>query len=217
MPNPPNKLKKPSSDELRILYVDEQRTYRQIMNHFKMNSARTLARWLQQSGIPIRHGGEAVKVQWKNAEARRVAASKKAKESFSPHWGKPVSEETREKIRQSKIGSRNPMWGKNAEEHHLFLGGKDNWRFGRRISNKKKAEIRNKFGNACQACGSHSRLEIHHDPPYRICQSHKMKFLKLLCQTCHKEADRALLLEYPKELTIGLQPKRRSPKKDAPA
>lgn len=61
----------PPKDELERMYQDEKMSYRDIMKHYGVNTARAVKRWLEFYEIPIRRGTEAVKTQWENNEARK--------------------------------------------------------------------------------------------------------------------------------------------------
>lgn len=65
------KIPIPTKEELHDLYIVQMKSYREIMNYYGGNSARTVKRWLTDYNIPIRHGSEAIKNQWKNNGERR--------------------------------------------------------------------------------------------------------------------------------------------------
>lgn len=72
------KIPKPNREELYELYIVQRKSYRAIMEHYGINTARAVKRWLESYNIPIRHGSEAVKVQWENNIERR--------QKQSEHW-----------------------------------------------------------------------------------------------------------------------------------
>lgn len=167
-------------------YVVEQRSYRWIMSKTGCNAARGIKRLLVEYGIEVRHGSKAVKTQWTDAEKRRRDASKAAKKVFRPYWGTQSKRpEVREKIRLSKLGDKNPMFGKTGPKSSNWLGGKESWTRGRKIEPKRKKEIIKKLGGKCEKCGTTKKLTIHHDPPWRVCRIHDLKFLHALCESCH--------------------------------
>ena len=62
-------------DAVELRYVREQRGYRYLCARWKTNN-RMIARLISLAGFSVRHGGEAVKTQWVDAEERRKAAGK---------------------------------------------------------------------------------------------------------------------------------------------
>lgn len=62
-------------DAVELRYVREQRGYRYLCARWKTNN-RMIARLIPLAGFSVRHGGEAVKTQWVDAEERRKAAGK---------------------------------------------------------------------------------------------------------------------------------------------
>lgn len=88
-------------------------------------------------------------------------------------------------IRGSLLGSKNPSYGKSGELSSTWLGGKSSWKKGRAIrpsTKKKKIAL---LGGKCFKCGATERLTLNHNPPWRICRSHDLKFLEVLCLSCH--------------------------------
>lgn len=64
-------LTAPLKQELYELYVVQRKTYREIMQYYGINNARAIKKWLEMYEIPIRHGSEAIKIQWENNTERR--------------------------------------------------------------------------------------------------------------------------------------------------
>lgn len=62
-------------DAVELRYVREQRGYRYLCARWKTNN-RMLARLIPLAGFSVRHGSEAVKTQWVDAEGRRKATGK---------------------------------------------------------------------------------------------------------------------------------------------
>jgi len=173
-------------DRLYQWYVQEQRSYRWIMRATGTNSARGIRRLLNEHGIPIRGRSEAIKTQWIDADARRLATAERAKKNFSAFWGSQTKRpEVRAKISASKMGSKNPMFGKTGEKHHHFLGGKKTWDRGRKIPSQRKKEIIAELGGQCARCGTHENLTINHKIPWREVRHHELWNLEPLCKKCH--------------------------------
>lgn len=86
-------------------YLTEMRSYRWLCKAWGVNN-RTVAKILEYCGIPIRHGGEAIKTQWINNPERRREAGKCLAETNSnlARQGKHVrqgkNKENSELIRQ---------------------------------------------------------------------------------------------------------------------
>lgn len=173
-------------EQLYQWYIIENRSYRFIMDQIGRNNARFVKKLLIENGIEIRKGSEAVKTQWINADQRRVKTSDQAKKLFAPFWGTQTKRpEVAAKISASKLGSRNPMWGKTGELNSQFLGGKKTWERGRKMTNKYRQFVFDHFENKCGKCGAIDKLTIHHDPPWREIKSHDIKYLSVLCEGCH--------------------------------
>ena len=151
-----------------------------------MNTARALKKMLLESGIKIRDRSEAVKTQWINADERRARTAENAKKHFKDHWGTNSKRpEIAEKISISKRGDKNPMWGLRGPDNHAWLGGKKSWSKGRKMSASYRRWVFETLGNKCLRCGANELLTIHHEPPYRVCRSHDIKYLQILCEKCH--------------------------------
>jgi len=115
--------------------------------------------------------------------------------------GRVFDEETKDKIRKTRIGKRNsPRTEFKVGEEHPF------WRNGasykkRRISTKKWRETRKivymRDNWTCQVCGIHcnksgkSAIQCHHIIPYRISKDDSISNLVTLCRSCHSKVDMA--------------------------
>jgi hypothetical protein len=173
-------------DQLYQWYVIQLKSYRWIMKELNCNSARSIKRLLVENGIEIRNRSQAVKTQWIKADQRRKQTSTRARENLRPYWGTQSKiPEVAAKISASKIGYKNPMYGISGAAHHNWLGGKQNWRFKRKIMPNRKKKLIQDLGGKCEKCGAESKLTIHHNPPWRIIRSHDLKYLHVLCETCH--------------------------------
>jgi putative component of toxin-antitoxin plasmid stabilization module len=179
---PPIKIPK---EELQKLYVEEKRSFRYIMKVYNFNSGRTLKRLLVQYGIDIRMGSEAVATQWINADERRKKTSDMVKNNpkFNEWKTLPKTEEFKKRL--SKLFKGQP--GKKGPDNSTWLGGKSTWAKGRKMNRKTRLKKIETLGNKCEKCGEGNieKLTIHHDPPWRICRSHDLKYLHVLCCSCH--------------------------------
>lgn len=167
-------------------YVVEKRSYRWIMNKLGCNTARRIKALLIQYSIDIRRGGEAVATQWIDSDERRKKTSLKAKESFAPYWGTQSKRpEVAAKISASKCGDKNPMWGIKGKDHHNWCGGENNWSSKRKMGKEYRKYVFDTLGRKCKKCGTTKNLTIDHQPPWRIIRSHDIKYLNILCESCH--------------------------------
>ena len=155
------------------------------MKEIGCNSARTIKRELLNANIEIRYGSEAIKSQWINADARKRKMSDHARTVFKPFRAQPKSEETKKKIGDANRGEKNGMFNMRGALNPMWLGGKSNWAKNRQLPTKRKKEIIKTLGGKCERCSTQHNLTIHHDPPWRVCRSHDLKFLHVLCKSCH--------------------------------
>lgn len=103
------------------------------------------------------------------------------------------SRQAREKNSESKIGSKNPMYGKVGKLHHNWRGGKtkDFWKSVEYQRWRKDIMRRDSF--TCQICGDNSggNLEVHHIKPRILFPELSLKRDNgiTLCKDCHKHTD----------------------------
>jgi hypothetical protein len=91
------------------------------------------------------------------------------------HTGRKFSEESREKIRQSKIGEKNPAYIHGHNHNHIrYMAG---------FTTTLRKRIKERDNYTCQKCGNRERLQIHHldhDPLHN-----DPKNLTTWCIHCH--------------------------------
>ncbi|BDH60132.1 hypothetical protein MTP04_02620 [Lysinibacillus sp. PLM2] len=188
-------------DFLKNRYLEQMKTTRQIAKEVygKDTYASTIIHWMDKFNIPLRHGSEAIKTQWINAEGRRKQVQEIAKKTIltkeSRDKMKKVmqSKEYKLKSRKAKLGKKNPMFGVRGENH-------PNWNpeltDTERIKERKSFEDtqwrlsiyrRDRF--KCQKCGSNKHLNAHHVLNHK---THKELRYDVnngvtLCETCHIE------------------------------
>ena len=63
-------------DAAKLRYLTEERSFRWLVSHWMVNG-RTVHRLLDELGIPIRHGSDAVRTQWTGNDFRRAEAGKR--------------------------------------------------------------------------------------------------------------------------------------------
>ena len=115
--------------------------------------------------------------------------------------GKKMSEEAKQKIRESKIGDKNPMFGKTwtktmyekcirrLEEHPRWKGGISFEPYCPKFNNEFKERVRAFFGYYCVECGS-SQLKqkhgVHHvNFDKMTCCNDAIPLFVPLCRSCH--------------------------------
>ncbi len=175
-----------TKEQMNQWYVSEKRSYRWIMSRTGCTSARAIKRLLTEYNIDIRRGSAAVAAQWIDADNRRERQANRAAKNFYQYWGTQSKRpEVAAKIAASKTGEKNPMWGRREVRSPNWCGGKQSWRFKRKINKPHRQKILDTLGNKCSRCGTLEGITIHHDPPWRIIRSHELKYLSLLCKTCH--------------------------------
>ena len=176
----------PIKDWLIDHYLNQFQTYRQICAELSINT-RTLMSYMKQYNIPIRKGSEAIKVQWINNDARRKAQSEFLKSIPHPSGDDNPTRrpEVREKIRQSKLGSKNPMYNVLGKDNPRWKGGKMTLRG--KGWNTIRTQVLRRDNNTCQQCGSKEKLEVHHIVTYRNKKNfNKLTNLVTLCRVCHR-------------------------------
>ena len=108
--------------------------------------------------------------------------------------GAKFSKDTRHKLRQHKLGNKNPMWGHNGEKHPNWKGGhKNNLNFYYQTDwEKLRNKIYRRDNFTCQKCGVHcvgkpgrNRIQCHHVVPYKISRDNSESNLTTLCNACH--------------------------------
>lgn len=184
-------------------YVNELMTVRQISLLLYENVKKTaiVLDWLHKYDIPIRHGSEAIKVQWINNDERRKKTSERAKKNLKNEESKKRALEAMSdpeyKLKMSllKRGSKNPMYGKRGSKHHNYNPNlTDEERKIKRNTLEDKAFRLNVFERdnfTCRKCGDNhgGNLQAHH-----ILNHWKYKDLRYdvnngitLCKKCHTE------------------------------
>ena len=184
-------------------YIVELYSIRQVSEllYGTKENFRSVKRWLERFNIPIRHGGDAVKVQWINNEERRVATSERARknllsdESVRKARAAQLTPEYHKRSSESKRGEKNPMYGKCRELHHNFDPSiADDERIARRSTHENKLFRINVFERdnyTCQKCGDSTggNLNAHHILNYKDNPEVRYSIDNgiTLCENCHKE------------------------------
>lgn len=183
-------------------YVVELKTTRQIATilYNKPKSSSCVKGLLKRYNIPVRHGSEAIKIQWINADERRKATSKRARENL---LSKEAIEKSRKAMKTpeysrkqslSKMGEKNGMYGVYGEKHPQW---NPNRTHEQRVKERKthfdkdwRKSVFERDGYACQCCGDSRghNLVAHHLYSYDIHKDLRYDVDNgiTLCECCHK-------------------------------
>lgn len=193
---------KPIKEILIDLYEVQTMSVRQVTSLLGVQH-RTVLNWFKRYGVNVRHGSEAIKVQWEkpSADARRELSSEIAKKYLCKREVRDKArlamqtKEYRHKQSISKIGPRNGMYGKCGELHN-------NWN--PNLTDEERENGRNTFENyqwrkdvyerdsyTCQNCGDSKggNLVAHHINSHDIHKDQRYDIENgvTLCEKCHKD------------------------------
>lgn len=193
------KINMPLKKFLEIRYLEEMKTTRQIAKEVfgRDTSATTIKYWLDKFDIPVRHGSEAIKTQWLDADHRREQNRKLAKEKLNTKENRQKligimqTDEYKEKARNAKLGDKNPMFGVIGESHPNWnpeLSEEDRIRERKTFEDTQwRLEVYRRDKFKCQKCGCNKKLNAHH-----ILNHKTHKYLRhdvdngvTLCESCH--------------------------------
>lgn len=166
---------------LKELYLNQKLSLREICRFTNANpqGTKSLRKAMRRYGIRIRHGSEAVRTQWKNADERRKKISELAKKNLS-HWsGGKWQRRNPEKIKRlakrfsrERIRENNPNWKGGMS----FYGVE--WL-------EVKPVILKRDNRTCQICGKRKQLHVHHIIPFVESHDNGLDNLVTVCQRCH--------------------------------
>lgn len=181
-------------------YVNEKATIRQLAVEIYGNvkCATSVNGWLKKFNIPLRHGSEAVKMQWIDNEERRELSRDLAKthllseESVKKAREAQSTPEYREIASERKKGENNPMYGVIREDNVLWNPDiTDEQRVAQRktyLDARFKKGVKARDGNKCTICGeSKGTIVAHHlmsyieHPEFRYDIDNGVT----LCEKCH--------------------------------
>ena len=95
-----------------------------------------------------------------------------------------ISEEGRKRLSESRMGIKNPMYGKTP--WNKMSPTKKWWEEKEFVKLRQECLKRNQ--NKCVTCGrSDKDLYCDHIIPFRICKEHKLSNLQMLCGSCHSK------------------------------
>lgn len=165
-------------------------------------SDRNLWDWFEDLGIERRHRSDAVALQWQHNDERRKQNSELMKTLMDNgvidnHGDNNPAKQTqaRAKIRESKLGERNPMYGRYGELNPAWTGGKVYYYGANWDEQRDKARRRDNY--ACQRCGITEddygrQLDVHHIVKFRMYgldrfqEANHIDNLICLCTACHR-------------------------------
>ena len=184
----------PLPDLLRLWYTEQGKSTRQIVSLTRCSN-HTILRWLDECGVPKRHGSDAVAGQWVDNDARRKSTS--ATMRANRKQGGPLDlsgdkspmrrPEMRKRFSDMRKGAGNPMYNRLGPDNPKWKGGKvteygPGWRSIRTM-------VRRRDGNKCARCGSTKNLQVHHIIPYRESHDNSLENLITLCGNCHPRVE----------------------------
>ena len=154
-------------------YVVEELTTRQIATilYGRSSNSPNVSHYLRLFNIPIKTGGDAVRIQWKNADKRREQTAQLAREHLCTDANREKlrviqsTEEYREKSSVAKRGSNNPMWNNDLSDEE-----REKQREGRRSPEDYffRTHVLQRDNYTCQKCGAHdATLNAHHILNYK--------------------------------------------------
>lgn len=181
-------------------YLDELLSIRQISKilYGKETVSGCVRDWLMEFNIPMRHGSEAIKTQWIDADERRDLASKRAKENLlNPEVREKIKEtqrtkQYRVKSREAKLGEKNGMYDVLGENHPRWnLSRTDEQRIKERkthLDGRFRKAVLKRDNRTCQCCGhSYDIMIVHHLDSYTTFPNARYEVENgvTLCEYCH--------------------------------
>lgn len=167
-------------------YIEEKKTISQIMKTLNTKSNNAMTTLFDFYNIPIRHGSEAVKLQWEGNEERKEQQRQLAnktihtKESREKLKATMQTDEYRKKMSENRMGEKNPAYKPELDRdanRHRCIAGNVKW----------KRDIHEKYNYMCDKCGSTEKLNTHH--LYNWSEYPEKRFDLdngvLLCEKCH--------------------------------
>lgn len=187
------KLKQKTGIDLDILknqYEIEQKSVLQLSKHYGV-SRTVISDRLRKIGCSLRNGSQANIIRFKDP-IQRINATEKAHISVREKaakgewglwakgrlsWSHGLTKEQNgslAKISESKLGEKNPMFGKFMEKSSNFKTGKKVYR---------RHFLRNREQRDCNRCGAVGENHIHHSDRNR--DNNDLSNLEILCASCH--------------------------------
>lgn len=181
-------------------YLTNKRSIRNIAQEAYGNAknSSSILRWLNQFGVQLRQGGEAVKTQWEGNNQRRIAASRTMKRTMTPELRERITEamqtpEYKEKQSKTKQGERNGMYGVIGENSPKWNPERTHEQ---RVKERKTNHDRDwrlavfqRDGYTCTVCGDSrgGNLVAHHIESYAKAKEKRYDVDNgaTLCKTCH--------------------------------
>lgn len=139
----------------------------------------------------VKTGEKARAVAHKKLKENNWLNTKTSRENLKKSLNKP---ETRLKLRNSKLGDKNPMFNKQSPN---YIEGtyRRNGTADRGFDWKNiRLKIKQRDKNKCRHCGTKEKdlkqpLQVHHIVPYRVNLDNSPENLITLCSSCHSKAE----------------------------
>ncbi len=180
---------------LKIKYIDEQLSTSQISKlvYGRVNKT-SILNYLRFFDIPIRNRSESVKLQWVDADKRRIEAGKNL---LNPEVREKIKEtqrtkQYRVKSREAKLGEKNGMYDVLGENHPRWnLSRTDEQRIKERkthLDGRFRKAVLKRDNRTCQCCGhSYDIMIVHHLDSYTTFPNARYEVENgvTLCEYCH--------------------------------
>lgn len=191
-------------DYLYNLYVNELKSIREISKiiYGNCNRTHTINDYLHYFNIPLRHGSEAVKVQYLNGKKEqrvkiileKVIPVMNNKENREKLINIMQTDEYKNKQRISKLGEKNGMYGVTGEKNPSWNPNKTREQRQKDRKLNENAVWRNQVFKRddyeCQYCKNKGvKLVAHHKDGYHWCIDKRFDVDNgvTLCEKCHKD------------------------------
>lgn len=145
-------------------YQENKRSYRYINEKLGITDSRTTRNLLNYYNIPIRHGTEAVKTQWINADKRKNKQAEFLRNIDRTNLFKVMqTDEYKEKLRLANSGENNGVYGRTGELSSAWQGGKTKLKkYLRESINDWRLKHFQEANYQCDITGDHANLVVHH-------------------------------------------------------
>lgn len=199
-----NKFNKDIKELLNQLYWKEMLSLRKISKIIGL-TPKKVSEWIKENNIELRYGSEAVKTQWINNDDRRKQTKEIANKYLNNKKTKDKliktlrTKESREKASISKMGIKNPMYGKFREQSSRWNPSlTDEERENKRKTfedEQWRKGIYEKYNYTCYICKDDKggNLNAHHLNSHDIHISERFDLNNgiCLCESCHTEFHKA--------------------------
>ena len=186
---------------VKIKFTEEQKEDICKMSNEDLCSAKKIGKIFDVSESPIRRILKEKGIDLKLTHLKKISKATKGMKFTEEHKinigkslkgitkeGHEWNEESKEKLRQKRIGENNPMYNKRGDLSPAWLGGISFEPYGIEFNNNLKEKIRGRDNFTCQECGKtqeelNRKLGIHH-VDYNKKNNNPLNLISL-CVHCH--------------------------------